>query len=298
MQCLVTGGAGFIGSNLVYRLINDGHFVRVIDDLSSGNMYNLHPNAEFHRIDISDNAFFDMFEDIDVVFHFAAFPRVEPSIKDPIKSHRINVNGTLNVLKACIDYKVKRFVFTSSSAIYGEAETPTVEEHHVYPMSPYALHKLIGEQYCRLFSDLYKLETVSLRYSNVYGENQPTEGPYCNVMGIFEQQKADGKPMTIVGDGEQRRDFTHVDDIVDGLIKCGIELKTNDNSKANGETFELGRGINYSINEVANMFGGEKKYIDQKPGEVRDTLCVDLKAKEILKWNPKENLEDYINKIV
>ena len=151
---------------------------------------------------------------------------------------------------------------------------------------------------CKLYSKLFYVKLSICRFYNVYGPYQLTEGEYCTVIAIFERQKNNGEVLTITGDGQQRRDFTHVDDIVDGLIKCGIELKINDNSKANGETFELGRGINYSINEVANMFGGEKKYIDQKPGEVRDTLCVDLKAKEILKWNPKENLEDYINKVL
>ena len=224
-NCLVTGGAGFIGSKIVDKLINEGHYVRVIDDLSSGSQYNLNPQAEFYKVDISEHPFLDMFQDIDVVFHLAAFPRVEPSIDDPIRAHRINVNGTLNVLKACVDYDVKRLVFTSSSAVYGEAKTPTTEDHPTNPMSPYALNKLIGEQYCKLFSDIYNLQTVCLRYSNAYGENQPTEGPYCNVMGIFQQQKMESKPMTIVGDGEQRRDFIHVDDIAEANLQAAFTNK-------------------------------------------------------------------------
>ena len=146
-----------------------------------------------------------------------------------------------------------------------------------------------------MYSKVYSLQTAICRFYNVYGPHQLTEGEYCTVIGIFERQKNNGEVLTITGDGQQRRDFTHVDDIVDGLIKCGLDLIKEDNSKANGETFELGRGINYSINEVANMFGGEKIYIDQKKGEVRDTLCIDSKAKELLNWNPKRNLEDYIN---
>ena len=224
-RVLVTGGAGFIGSNLVNRLVDDGHEVIVFDDLSTGKEENINPKAKFYKKDITQirrNSDFTMFEGVDIVFHLAAFPRVEPSIKEPIHAHNINVNGTLNMLKACVDYNVKRFVFTSSSAVYGEAKTPTNEFMETNPMSPYALHKLIGEQYCKLFSQLYNLETVSLRYSNAYGEGQPTEGAYCNVMGIFEQQKSKGEKLTIVGDGEQRRDFIHIDDIVEANIQDGF----------------------------------------------------------------------------
>ena len=191
MKCLVTGGAGFIGSHIVNRLVDDNHEVIVIDNLVSGKKENINPNVTFYELDITEmdvRALYHMFEGVDVVFHLAAFPRVEP-----IQSHNVNVNGTLNVLKACVDHKVKRFVLTSSSAVYGEAQIPTTEFDELKPMSPYALHKLIGEQYCRLFSDLYGIETVCLRYSNVYGEGQPTSGSYCNVMGIFIQQKQRGE---------------------------------------------------------------------------------------------------------
>ena len=289
MQCLVTGGAGFIGSNVVYGLINRGHNVKVVDDLSSGDMYNLHPHAELHRIDISDNAFFDMFEDVDVVFHLAAFPRVEPSIQNPVKANRINVTGTLNVLKACVDYKVKRFVFTSSSAVYGEADIPTTENSPLNPMSPYALHKLIGEQYCKLFSDLYKLETVSLRYSNVYGDNQPTEGAYCNVMGIFANQKSEGKPMTIVGDGEQRRDFIHVDDVVDANIGVGLTDKVS----FLGEVFNIGYGKNYSVNQIAEWMGGETTNIPPRI-EPKETLLDSSKMESQFGWKPTIELKKWL----
>ena len=288
-NCLVTGGAGFIGSNLVNKLIEDGNYVRVIDDLSSGNIHSINSQAEFYNIDISTNPFFDMFQDIDIVFHLAAFPRVEPSIKDPVNSNRINVDGTLNVLKASVDYKVKRFVFTSSSAIYGEAETPTTEECSTNPMSPYALHKLMGEQYCKLFSDLYGLQTVSLRYSNAYGDGQPTEGAYCNVMGIFKNQKIQGKPMTIVGDGEQRRDFIHVNDIVDANIKVGFTNKMS----FIGDIYNVGYGSNYSVNEIAEWMGGETTNIEPRI-EPRETLLDSSKMKSVFDWKPTIDLKDWL----
>ena len=290
-NCLVTGGAGFIGSKIVDKLINEGHYVRVIDDLSSGSQYNLNPQAEFYKVDISEHPFLDMFQDIDVVFHLAAFPRVEPSIYDPIRAHRINVNGTLNVLKACVDYDVKRLVFTSSSAVYGEAKTPTTEDHPTNPMSPYALNKLIGEQYCKLFSDIYNLQTVCLRYSNAYGENQPTEGPYCNVMGIFQQQKMESKPMTIVGDGEQRRDFIHVDDIAEANLQAAFTNKIS----FLGDIFNIGYGENYSVNEIAEWMGGETTNIPPRI-EPKETLLNSDKFKNIFNWKPITNLKEWLEK--
>lgn len=289
MRCLVTGGAGFIGSNLVDKLVEYGHNVIVLDDLSTGDIYNINSQAEFYRLDISEHAFLDMFQDIDVVFHLAAFARVEPSIEDPVRANRINVNGTLNVLKACVDYGVKRFVFTSSSAVYGEAETPTTEDTSLNPMSPYALNKLVGEQYCKLFSDLYKLQTVCLRYSNAYGENQPTEGSYCNVMGIFEQQKQMGKPMTIVGDGEQRRDFIHVNDIVDANIKVGFTNKVS----FLGDVYNVGSGKNYSVNEIAEWMGGETEEIPPRV-EPKETLLNSDKLKSTFDWKPTIDLKKWL----
>ena len=288
-NCLVTGGAGFIGSNLVNKLIEEGHYVRVVDDLSTGSQYNFKYPVELYRVDISESPFLDMFSDIDVVFHLAAFARVEPSIQDPVKAHRINVNGTLNVLKACIDNKVKRFVFTSSSAVYGESPTPTTENHEPNTMSPYALHKLIGEQYCRLFSDLYKLQTVSLRYSNAYGEGQPTEGAYCNVMGIFQNQKNMGNPMTIVGDGEQRRDFIHVNDIVNANLNVAFTNKMT----FLGDVFNIGYGKNYSVNEIAEWMGGETTNIEPRI-EPKETLLDSSKMMNTFDWKPTIDLKDWL----
>ena len=299
MRCLVTGGAGFIGNHLVNRLVEDKHEVIVFDDLSTGKKENINKEAKFFLIDVSNKDVFntqtmqDIISGVDVVFHLAAFPRVEPSIERPVHSHNINVNGTLNMLNVSRKYNVKRFVFTSSSAVYGEAEVPTKETHSLNPMSPYALHKLIGEQYCKLFSELYDIETVCLRYSNAYGEGQPTEGAYCNVMGIFEQQKSKGEKLTIVGDGEQRRDFVYVGDIVEANIKAA--KYGHPYLEVSGETFNIGNGDNRSVNQIADMIGGDR--INVEPViEPRETLADNSKAKKILDWKPTGNLEEWIPK--
>jgi UDP-glucose 4-epimerase len=291
MKYLVTGGAGFIGSNLVDRLIKDGNEVIVIDDLSTGNRDNLNENISFYQRDISLMTEFDMFENVDVVFHLAAKARVQPSIENPIEFHNTNVNGTLNLLKACVDYGVKRFVFSSSSSVYGDVEQlPTTEEAPLNPKSPYALQKQIGEQYCKLYSKLYGLDTVCLRYFNVYGERQPTEGAYCLVMGIFAGQRLNGEPMTIRGDGEQRRDFTYVGDVVDANIKAATSDKVG-----GGDGINIGNGDNRSVNQIADLIGGDRVNIDPVI-EPRETLAHNGKAKFLLDWRPTMELEDWMPK--
>jgi len=284
MKVLVTGGVGFIGTNLIKELLKDENELVSIDNYSTGLKENEIDGCKYYNVNICDYKNFDQYiEDVDLVFHLAALPRIQPSFKNPLTTFKTNVEGTINLLDWCKEKNVP-LVYAGSSSTHGG----------VYK-NPYTFTKWQGEELCKLYSKVYSLQTAICRFYNVYGPHQLTEGEYCTVIGIFERQKNNGEVLTITGDGQQRRDFTHVDDIVDGLIKCGLDLIKEDNSKANGETFELGRGINYSINEVANMFGGEKIYIDQKKGEVRDTLCIDSKAKELLNWNPKRNLEDYIN---
>ena len=284
MKFLVTGGVGFIGTNLIKRLLKDGHEVVSIDNYSTGKKENEQNGCNYYKADICDYKCFDNFiEDPDLVFHLAALPRIQPSFKYPLITFKTNVEGTMNLLDWC-KKKNTALVYAGSSSTHGG----------VYK-NPYTFTKWQGEELCRLYSKIYYLPVSICRFYNVYGPYQLTEGEYCTVIGIFERQHKNNEALTITGDGEQRRDFTHVDDIVDGFIKAGIDLIKDDNSKANGEIFELGRGKNYSINEVANMFGGQKKYIDEKKGEVRDTLCRDFKAKELLNWNPKIDLEDYIN---
>ena len=285
MKFLVTGGVGFIGTNLIKALLKDGHEVVSIDNYSTGLKENEQNGCRYYNAYICDYKSFDNFiEDADLVFHLAALPRIQPSFKYPSITFKTNVGGTLNLLDWCKEKNTPLVYAGSSSTHWG-----------VYK-NPYTFTKWQGEELCKLYSKVYSLQIAICRFYNVYGPYQLTQGEYCTVIGIFERQRKNNEELTITGDGQQRRDFTHVDDIVDGLIKCGIDLITDDNSKANGETFEFGRGINYSINEVANIFGGEKKHIPQKKGEVRDTLCVDLKANQLLNWNPKRNLEDYIKK--
>ncbi len=297
MKCIVTGGAGFIGSHLVDRLITDGHEVHIVDNLSTGKMENVNPKAQFHNFDLANHkvnkilfGWEDLWKGTDVVFHMACLARVQPSIENPMLYHDKNVNGLVNVLEMCREHNIKRLVFSSSSSVYGDVEEkdlPTSENKKLNPMSPYALHKFVGEEYCRLYSKIYNVETVSLRYFNVYGDRQPTSGAYCLVMGVFAQQKLNGEPMTIRGDGEQRRDFTYVGDVVDANIKCmdyPLEMS--------GDVFNIGNGDNRSVNQIADLIGGDR--INVEPViEPKETLADNDKAKRVLQWNPKGDLEKW-----
>ncbi len=287
---LVTGGAGFIGSNLVDALIERGDEVIIIDNLSTGKEENINKKAEFHNLDIRNlEEIKPLFVGVDYVFHLAAFARVQPSIEDPITSNDINLNGTLNVLKSASDAKVKKVVYSASSSAYGDqTEMPVHEKMLAHPLSPYGLQKYVGELYCRLFSDVYNLPTVSLRYFNIYGNRQLLEGAYCLVMGIFAKQRLEGKAMTITNDGEQRRDFTSVIDAVRANIMAAESDKTG-----KGEVINIGRGENYSVNELAKMIGGPTEYIGERL-EPRETLADNSLAKELLGWEPTVNLPDWM----
>ena len=291
-KALVTGGAGFIGSNMVDRLIEDGVEVVVMDDLSTGKRENVNPKAIFCEVSLLDLHETSLIgKNIDVVFHFAALARVQPSIEDPITFNKINVEGTLKLLFACHKAGVKRVIYSASSSCYGDATIfPTPESHPTNPLSPYGLQKYIGEQYCKMFSEVYGLDTCSLRYFNVYGERMNLEGAYCLVMGIFARQMLDGKSLTITNDGNQRRDFTYVQDVVDANILAATHKK-----KLNGESFNIGNGNNYSVNEVADMLGGDKTY-GEKRFEPYETLADNNKARKILNWNPIGDLSSWIKK--
>tara|TARA_R100000008_G_scaffold65633_1_gene42597 strand:+ start:204 stop:1133 length:930 start_codon:yes stop_codon:yes gene_type:complete len=300
-KALVTGGAGFIGSNIVDRLIDNGIEVIVLDNLSTGKRENVNRKAKFIKCDISIAPVFvnnlvgfsipKVMEGVDVVFHTAAMARVQPSIEDPLSFDTANVHGTLNILHCAHLAGVKKVIYSASSSAYGNAsEFPTPETHPTNPLSPYGLQKYVGEQYCRMFSQVYGLDTACLRYFNVYGERMLLEGAYCLVLGIFAQQLLEGKPMTINNDGEQRRDFTYVGDVVDANILAAMH-----EDKLNGEVFNIGNGANYSVNEVAKMFGG-KSIQGKSVLEPFETLANNNKAKQILGWKPKGDLPTWINK--
>ena len=221
-KVLVTGGAGFIGSNLVDALISKGIQVIVIDNLSTGKKDNINQDAVFFNLDlcsVSQTELIDILKGVDTIFHLAALARVQPSIENPFPYHESNVTATLNVLYAASKSRVKRLVYSASSSCYGNTKKiPQVEDDPTNPLSPYGLQKYIGEQYCRMFSQVYGLDTVSLRYFNVYGERMSLEGAYCLVTGIFARQMKQGNQLTITNDGNQRRDFTYVGDVVQANI--------------------------------------------------------------------------------
>ena len=293
-KAIVTGGAGFVGSNLVDKLINMGVEVTILDNLSTGKKENINPKATFIKCDIAKTSEFRLsflFAGIDTVFHTAAKARVQPSIEDPLTFNEQNITGTLNVLLASHKAKVKRFIYSASSSAYGNAtQFPTPENHPTNPLSPYGLQKYVGEQYCKMFSEVYGLATVSLRYFNVYGNRMLFEGAYKLVLAIFTEQMLKGEPLTITNDGNQRRDFTYVEDVVDANI-----LAATRKLDFKGDVFNIGNGKNYSINEVADMFGGEKSY-GEKRIEPFETLANNKKAKLELKWEPKGNLKNWIIK--
>jgi UDP-glucose 4-epimerase len=292
MKCIVTGGGGFIGSNIVDRLVNDGHEVIIIDNLSSGKKEFLNKKAYFYNIDLSVNQDLYMFKDVDFVFHVAAFAEVDPSIKNPLPYHNANINATLNILLACRKYNIKRMIYSASSSCYGNpTEIPTTENAKIEPMSPYALQKLVGEEYCRLFSNLYGLETVCLRYFNVYGNRQRNEGAYALVTGIFLRQLNNGEVLTITGDGEQERDFVNVSDVVEANI-----LASTSNKVGCGESINIGNGVAITINEIANAISNNICYVEKRH-EPDITLSDISKAYELLGWKPKADIKKWIENI-
>jgi UDP-glucose 4-epimerase len=294
-KILVTGGAGFIGSNIVDALIKKGHDVLIIDNLSTGKKENINPSANFIEEDLRN---FDkiqpFFRGVDFVFHEAALPRIPLSIEKPIETNEINISATLNVLVAAAGAKVKKVIYaSSSSALGGKAVMPMKEDAPCDPLNPYALQKYVGELYCNIFPDIYGLPTVSLRYFNVYGPRQPREGSYVPVIGIFLTQKKNGEKLTITGDGEQTRDFTHVFDVVRANI-----LAMESEKVGKGEVINIGAGQNHSINEIAKMVGGEAVHIPARPGEMQDTLADITRAKTLLGWRSEITLEGGIKKLL
>lgn len=289
-KVIVTGGAGFIGSHLVEVLVAKNFDVHVIDNLVAGKRENVNSGAKLYEVDIRD---FDkikpIFEGADLVFHLAALPRVQPSIIDPRTTHDTNVTGTLNALVAARDAKVKRVIYSASSSAYGNQDKlPLTEDMPAMPLSPYGLQKYIGELECRLFSEIYGLETVSLRYFNVYGPRASSEGAYALVIGKFLEQRKKGEPLTIVPDGNQSRDFTHVKDVVRANILAAESPRVG-----KGEVVNIGGGRNYSVNELADIIGGPRIFIEPRT-EPKHTLADISKAKELLGWEPQVKFEEGI----
>ena len=293
MKYVVVGGAGFIGSNIVDKLVEQNHEVVIVDNLSTGKSENVNPKASVEYIDISNvNECPNMVEIMsgaDALFLLAAKARVQPSIENPVEYETNNTIGTLNVLKCASDAGVRRVVYSASSSAYGNTEKlPSKESDPINPMSPYGAQKYYGEVMCKMFSEVYGLETVSLRYFNIYGERQNVGGAYAMVIGIFADQKLRGEVMTINGDGEQRRDFTYVGDVVNANI-----LASQSENVGNGEVINIGNGDNRSINDIADMIGGER--IHREPViEPRETLADNSLAEELLGWKPTQNIEDWV----
>ncbi|HTY54467.1 MAG TPA: SDR family oxidoreductase [Candidatus Binataceae bacterium] len=284
---VVTGGAGFIGSHLVDALLEEGIRVRVIDNLSTGKREQVPAAADFIEADIRNpDSFREVFDGVDCVFHVAALARVPLSIERPVETHQVNVLGTLNVLVAARDAGVRRFIFSGSSSVYGDQPTlPLREEMPPNPLSPYAFQKLGGEQYTRLFCRLYGLETLTLRYFNVFGPRMILEGAYPTVIGAFLSARHCQLPLTICGDGEQTRDFTFVSDVARAnLLAARCEV-------ADGRAINIGRGCGVSVNRIAALLGGETVHIAERPGEPRHTLADLRQAASILGWRPEVSIE-------
>jgi len=294
MKIMVMGGAGFVGTNLIKRLLKDEHEVHAVDNYSTGFKSNHQDGCTYHEYDLSSEHMLGIYVDhgtyaywreyeFDLIFNVAALARIQPSLKNPLKTIRNNFNSALHTLEWARGSETP-VVFAGSSTL-----------HHGLWGSPYAWSKYGGEQLCELYNKVYNLPTAICRFYNVYGEHQLEDGAYATVVGIFEKQHRENKPLTITADGEQRRDFTHIDDIVDGIVRCGTGL-LGDNPVSSGQAYELGRGKNFSINELAEMFGNDypKEYIPARKGEYPFTLADYTKANQELGWTPTLDIKDYI----
>ncbi len=278
---LVTGGAGFIGTNLIKTLIKDNYYITSIDNYSTGSKENEIEGVKY--ID-SDIELIDQLESkFDLCFHLAAQSRVQPSFEDPQESTRVNVNGTMKVMEWAKKQSVKVIYAGSSS------------KHHDPSDSPYAMTKYLGEEICKLYKKSLKVNVEIARFYNVYGPNEPLDEKFGNVIGIWREKVRLNKPLTIVGDGNQKRDFTHVDDIIDGILKIAFSDKNHI------DAWELGSGVSYSIKELFNMFKERfnvtSVYVDDQPGNYRKTLRVNDDIIKELNWNPQDRLKDYINSL-
>ena len=291
MKCLVTGGAGFIGSHLVDQLLDAGHDVCVVDNLSSGRLKNLelalqHPNCAFVQADIVDrNAIEPLFENIDWVFHLAGVADIVPSIENPELYFNVNVSGTMNVLQCAKNANIKKLIYAASSSSYGIPDVyPTPETSPINAQYPYALTKYMGEELVMHWSKVFGLSAISLRLFNVYGTRSRTSGAYGAVFGVFLAQKIKGHPLTVVGDGSQSRDFTYVTDVASAFIAAA-------SSNASGEVFNVGSGNHYSVNSLVELLDSEVVYIPKRPGEPDCTFADVSKIQSSFGWTAKVDLQ-------
>lgn len=300
---LVTGGAGFIGSHIVRRLVGEGELVRVVDNLSTGQSMRLktvRDSVEFVEGDLADERVSDeVVRDVEYVLHQAAVPSVQRSVCDPIATNRANVTATLNLLDSCRKAGVRRLIYAASSSAYGDTEVlPKAEEMSPNPLSPYALQKLVGERYCKLYYDLYGLETVSLRYFNVFGADQDPHSEYSAVIPKFITKLLAKEPLTIYGDGEQSRDFTYVDNVVEANL---LALRAID---AVGHVCNIGCGARITLNELTRLLEeilGTKAnvdYTDPRAGDVRHSLADITKARHLLGYEPKVMVQEGLRRTV
>lgn len=296
MKYVVTGGAGFIGSHIVDELINQNHEVIILDNLSTGSINNINSKATFIKIDLSKDKIEDIsqyFSGAKAVFHCAALPNVQYSIDYPVSSNTANVDSIINVLECIKKNSVEKIIYSGSCSVYGDAKNiPTNEQEDINPLSPYALQKYIGEEYCYLYNKIYGIKYCILRYFNVYGERMSTKGAYVSVISRFIQSFKNKFPLNIVNDGSQKRDFIYVKDVVSANLLAAY-------TDISDCIFNIGNGVNYSVNEIADCFMLAKEY-GEKRIEPKETLADINLIKNTLSWSPKQDvklwIESYLNK--
>ncbi len=291
MKSIVTGGAGFIGSHIVDRLVEFGHEVIVIDNESATvhDHFYYNDKATYYKIDVGDyTGIRPLFEDVDYVFHLAAESRIQPTIDNPLLCLLTNAYGTAAVLQSAREAGCKKVMYSSTSSVYGLKNKPPLKEDMPEDcLNPYSVTKHTGEKLCKIYTELFGLKTVTFRYFNVYGPREPLKGPYAPVVGLFLRQKRAGEPLTIVGDGFQRRDFTHVKDVVDANILAM-------SYEGNNLLFNVGTGCNHSVLELAKMISDTIRFIPPRQGEARETLANIENIKFAFDWHPSKKIEDYI----
>jgi UDP-glucose 4-epimerase len=294
MKSLVTGGAGFIGSNLVDELLSSGHEVVCIDNESSSSNSSFYWNkaAINYKIDICDyESIRPLFNNVDYVFHMAAECRIQSTIENPIKCVKTNVLGTASVLQAARASGAKRLVFSSTSSVYGNNPAPHKENQNVDCLNPYSSSKMSGEMICGNYTSLFGLQTVVLRYFNVYGNREPQTGSYAPVIGIFSRQKKNSEPLTVTGNGLQKRDFTNVLDVVKAnMLAATKEISEEEMTRP----FNIGSGKNHTVLEIAQKISSNIKFVPARQGEMKETLADITRARTVLGWNPEFDLINYL----